>query len=241
MLCSRTDSTYFLSSPAAGALNGTAYSPNDGNTWVIADALIHTDIDFVNDSTAGWTGSNELDALMFKWNTPIRVPLTEVEVSSIDVGSNTGLQLQTPKATVKNNSLGCTHLWCYHDDYGWLHFYKTVTGLSFGNTFSGEFWSMDSAATGPYTIVVYSSLSGDTDNNNDTNKRCTCVWSFRNYGWENKTDPQHACIRDGKRVWTERVYSSSPGTLYTIGGTDGAAVVRDAECLCWCFQQLVFD
>lgn len=224
-----TDSTYFLSSPAAGALNGTAYSPNDGNTWVVADALIHTDIDFVNDST-GWTGSNELDAPMFKWNTPIRVPLTEVEVSSIDVGSNTGLQLQTPKATVKNNSLGVHTFDVTMTITGGYTSTKTVTGLSFGNTSQVSFDPWTPAATGPYTIVVYSSLSGDTDNNNDTLTKDVLVYeAFENYGWENKTDLSTPVFGMASAFELNGVYSSSPGTLYTIGGTDGAAVVRDAN------------
>jgi photosystem II stability/assembly factor-like uncharacterized protein len=63
-----TDSTYFLSSPQLGG--GTAFSLDDGNTWVPVDNLIHSDIEFVNPTT-GWTGSNELNAPMFKWSGPI--------------------------------------------------------------------------------------------------------------------------------------------------------------------------
>jgi len=63
-----TDSTYFLSSPQVGG--GTAFSLNDANSWILADNLIHSDIEFVAPTT-GWTGSNELNAPMFKWVGPI--------------------------------------------------------------------------------------------------------------------------------------------------------------------------
>lgn len=65
-----TDSTYFLSSPQVGG--GTAFTLNSGNSWILEDNLIHSDIDFVN-ATTGWTGSNELNAPMFKWDGPISI------------------------------------------------------------------------------------------------------------------------------------------------------------------------
>ena len=68
-----TDSSYFLSSPQVGG--GTAFSLNDGNNWILADNLIHSDIEFVAPTT-GWTGSNELGAPMFKWSGPLQVNCT---------------------------------------------------------------------------------------------------------------------------------------------------------------------
>nr|HMT29705.1 YCF48-related protein [Bacteroidia bacterium] len=65
-----TDSTYFLSSPQLGG--GTAFSQNDGNYWAFEDNLIHSDIEFVS-PTVGWTGSNEINAPMFKWNEPVQI------------------------------------------------------------------------------------------------------------------------------------------------------------------------
>ncbi len=80
-----TDSTYFLSSPQVGG--GTAFSLTDANSWVLVDNLIHSDIDFVT-STIGWTGSNELNAPMFKWDGPVTVHclslLSELEFASPD-------------------------------------------------------------------------------------------------------------------------------------------------------------
>jgi len=65
-----TDSTYFLSSPQVGG--GTAFTIDDANTWILEDNLIHSDIEFVN-ATTGWTGSNELNAPMFKWDGPVQI------------------------------------------------------------------------------------------------------------------------------------------------------------------------
>ena len=111
---------------------------------------------------------------------------------------------------------GCTHLWCYHDDYGWLHFYKNCNlGLSFGNTSQVSFDPWTPAATGPYTIVVYSSLSGDTDNNNDTLTKDVLVYEASKIMDGKINRSQHACIRDGKRVWTERsVFKFSRNIVY---------------------------
>ncbi len=219
-----TDSTYFLSNPAAGSVNGTAYSPNDGNTWVVADALIHTDVDFVDDST-GWTGSNELDAPMFKWSTPIRVPLIEVASSSIDVGTNTGLVTQTPKATVMNNSLGVHTFDVTMSITGGYLSTKTVNALGFGNSTQVSFDPWTPAATGPFTITVYTSLAEDTDNNNDTlTKDVTVFEAFENYGWVSKTDLTVPVFGMASAFNLNGVYSTSPGTLYSFGGADGAAV-----------------
>ncbi|MBL0341641.1 MAG: T9SS type A sorting domain-containing protein [Bacteroidetes bacterium] len=87
-----TDSTYFLSSPQLGG--GTAFSLTDANSWVLVDNLIHSDIDFVA-ATTGWTGSNELNAPMFKWVGPITVscasllgPLTFATPDSICTGES---------------------------------------------------------------------------------------------------------------------------------------------------------
>lgn len=217
-----TDSTYFLSNPAATTQNGTAYSPNDGNTWIVADALIHTDVDFVNDSI-GWTGSNELDAPMFKWSTPIIVPLVEVGTSSIDVSTNTGLSLQTPKATIINNSLGVHTFDVTMTITGGYSSTKTVNALSFGNSVQVNFDPWTPAATGLYTIVVYTSLSGDTDNNNDTlTKDVTVFEGFENYGWVNKTNLTVGAFGLAGAFNLNGVYSTSPGTLYSFGGVAAA-------------------
>ncbi|HEX5003436.1 MAG TPA: T9SS type A sorting domain-containing protein [Bacteroidia bacterium] len=64
-----TPSTYFLSSPYVGG--GSAFSTDDGNSWVPVDNLVHSDIEFVSPTT-GYTGSNELNAPMFKWSGAIQ-------------------------------------------------------------------------------------------------------------------------------------------------------------------------
>ncbi len=82
-----TAATYFLSSPQAGG--GTAFTLDDGDTWVSADNLIHSDIEFTA-AEIGWTGSNELNAPMFRWNGPVAAncavitgPLTFASADSI--------------------------------------------------------------------------------------------------------------------------------------------------------------
>lgn len=81
-----TYSSYFLSSPQAGG--GTALSTDDANSWALIDNLIHSDIEFINPST-GWTGSNELNAPMYKWNGPaIGVGLSESGDESVSVYPN---------------------------------------------------------------------------------------------------------------------------------------------------------
>lgn len=219
-----TDSTYFLSNPAANSQNGTAYSPNDGNTWIVADALIHTDIDFVDDST-GWTGSNELDAPMFKWETPIRVPLTEVASSSIDVSANTGLVQQTPKATVVNNSLGVHTFDVTMTITGGYSSTKTVNALSFGTSVQVSFDPWTPATTGAYSIAVYTSLAGDTDNSNDTlTKDVTVYEAFENYGWVSKAELAVPAFGLAGAFHLDGVTSTSPGTLYSLGGGGTAAI-----------------
>ena len=82
-----TASTYFLSSPQAGG--GTAFTLDDGDTWYSADNLIHSDIEFIA-AEIGWTGSNELNAPMFRWDGPVAIncavitgPLTFASADSI--------------------------------------------------------------------------------------------------------------------------------------------------------------
>lgn len=222
-----TDSTYFLSNSAASSVNGTAYSPNDGTSWVIVDNLIHTDIDFVNDSI-GWTGSNQLNAPMYKWSTPIVTPINEVASSSIDVSSNTGLVTQTPKATVINNGLTTQTFDVTMTITGGYTSTKTVTGLSFLNSTQVLFDPWTPAATGPYTITLYTSLVGDSNNSNDTLvKNVTVYEAFENYGWVSKQDLTSGTFGLAGAFELNGLYSNSPGTLYSIGGAVAGAVAPD--------------
>lgn len=220
-----TAGTFFLSNPAAGSPNGTAYSPNGGIDWVPVDPLIHSDIDFVNDSV-GWTGSNELNAPMFKWSTPIEIATDDVASQSIDVSDNTGQTTTNPLATFVNNGLNTqTFDVTMEISPGGYTSTKTITGLAFFATSQAIFDPWTPAATGVYTIKVYTSLAADTDHNNDTLiKGVTVYESFENYGWVSMTDVPAATFGLAGAFNLEGPDCASPGSVYSIGGADFTAV-----------------
>jgi photosystem II stability/assembly factor-like uncharacterized protein len=221
-----TTSTYFISTPYAGSIDGTTFSPNDGNNWIPVDNLIHTDIDFVNDST-GWTGSNELDAPMFKWSTPITVAATDAATQSIDVATNIGQVTMNPQATVLNNGLLTqTFDVTMNISPGGYTSTVTVNNLAFFDTAQVVFLPWTPAAIGNYTIQVYTSLAADSDNSNDTlTKTVTVFEAFSNCGWVRR--PNIPIGRFGLATAyhvTPPQTSSSPGTLFAIGGSNWTAV-----------------
>jgi hypothetical protein len=219
-----TDSTYFISTPAAGSVDGTAFSPNDGTSWVLVDNLIHTDIEFVNDST-GWTGSNELNAPMMKWSTPIVVPADEVASVSIDVNPNTGILTQSPQATFKNNGLTTQTFNVTMTITGGYSSTKTITALTFNATQQVAFDPWTPAATGVYTVTIYTQLATDVDLTNDTlTKDVTVYPEFENYGWISKPDVTAGTFGLAGTFLLNGNTASSPGQLFSLGGADFTAV-----------------
>jgi hypothetical protein len=217
-----TDSTYFISTPYAGSIDGTTFSPNDGNAWVPVDNLIHTDIEFVNDSV-GWTGSNEqslTNAMMFKWSTPIVMALDDVASQSVDVHTNTGLTTQTPQATILNNGLNVQSFNVTMEISGGYTSTKTVSNLPFFNTVQVDFDPWTPAASGPYTITVYTSLGVDSEHNNDTlTKNVTVFEVFANCGWVAKAPVATSSFGAGNAFRLDGFTSSSPGRMISLGGT----------------------
>jgi photosystem II stability/assembly factor-like uncharacterized protein len=219
-----TAGTYFISTPAAGSVDGTSFSPNDGLSWVPADNLIHTDIEFVNDST-GWTGSNELNAPMMKWNTPIVVASDDAASSSINVPLNTGTGTQNPQATFINNGLNTQTFDVTMNITGGYSSTKTITGLIFNNTQQVTFDPWTPAAPGIYTVTVYTSLGADSNHNNDTLQLNVTVYpEFENYGWVSKPPVSVPTFGLAGSFLLNGNTTSSPGQLFSIGGADFAAI-----------------
>lgn len=221
-----TAGTYFISTPAAGSVDGTTYSPNDGSNWVPVDNLIHSDIEFVNDST-GWTGSNELGAPMMKWSTPIVTAADDAASQSIDVGGNTGLITQNPKATFINNGLNTNTFDVTMTITGGYSSTKTITNLTFFSTQQVTFDPWLPAATGLHTVTVYTSLATDTDHNNDTLTKIVTVYdAFENYGWTSMPPLPVNTGTFGLASAFNLIGNSatSPGELYSIGGANFTAV-----------------
>ncbi len=213
-----TDSTYFISTPFAGTVDGTTFSPNDGNAWIPVDNLIHTDIEFVNDSI-GWTGSNELAAPMFKWSSPIIVALNDVASQTIDVAASTGLFTQIPKATIINNGLSIQSFNVTMTISGGYSSTKSVSNLPFYNTVQVDFDPWTPASTGNYTVSVYTSLATDTDHNNDTLIKSVDVFeAFPNCGWYDKAPIATGTFGLAGTFYLDGWTSTSPGSLYSVGG-----------------------
>ncbi|MCX6275444.1 MAG: T9SS type A sorting domain-containing protein [Bacteroidetes bacterium] len=213
-----TDSTYFISTPFAGTVDGTTFSPNDGNAWIPVDNLIHTDIQFVNDSV-GWTGSNEMAAPMFKWSTPITVALNDVASQSIDVATSTGLIIQTPKATIINNGLNVQSFNVTMTISGGYSSTKSISNLAFYNTTQVDFDPWTPSATGNYTINIYTSLGTDSDHNNDTLIKSVDVFeAFPNCGWYDKAPIASGTFGLAGAFYLDGWTSTSPGKLYSVGG-----------------------
>ncbi len=213
-----TDSTYFISTPFAGSVDGTTFSPNDGSAWIPVDNLIHTDIEFVNDSI-GWTGSNELGAPMFKWSSPITVALNDVASQSIDVTTSTGLLTQIPKATIINNGLNVQSFNVTMTISGGYTSTKAVSSLAFFNTTQVDFDPWTPATTGTYSISIYTSLGIDSDHNNDTIAKAVDVFeAFPNCGWYNKAPITTGTFGLAGAFYLDGWLSNSPGNLYSVGG-----------------------
>jgi hypothetical protein len=220
-----TDSTYFISTPAAGSATiGTSFSPNDGTSWLSVDNLIHTDIEFINDST-GWTGSNELDAPMMKWSTPIVVPTDDAASKSIDVPLNTGILTSSPLATFVNNGLNTQTFDVTMEITGGYTSTKTITGLAFNSTQQVTFDPWTPAAPGAYTITTYSQLGTDSDHNNDTLQINVTVYpEFENYGWVSKLPVTVPTFGLGGSFYLNGSSTSSPGQLHSMGGADFSTI-----------------
>lgn len=219
-----TDSTYFISTPFAGSVDGTTFSPNDGNDWIPVDNLIHTDIDFVNDST-GWTGSNEQGAPMFKWSTPIRVALDDVASQTIQVSAHAGMMTQIPKATFINNGLNVETFSVTMRITGGYSSTKTITSLPFFTSAQVDFDPWLPAATGNYTIDIYTSLGPDSDHNNDTISKVVTVFeAFDNCGWVEKAPIATGTFGLAGTFYLDGWTSSSNGIIYSVGGAVGGTI-----------------
>ncbi|MEP7169279.1 MAG: T9SS type A sorting domain-containing protein [Bacteroidota bacterium] len=219
-----TASTYFLSTPANGSAYGTTFTPNDGTNWIPVDNLIHTDIEFINDST-GWTGSNELDAPMWKWQAPIIAPTDDASSKGILSCPNSGNFVQHPKAEFFNNGLNTATFDVTMTITGGYSSTKTITSLPFFVSQTVVFDPWTPATTGAYTITVYTSLTSDGDHNNDTlQKNVTVFDGFENYGWTSKPDVGIGTFGLAGAFNLNGSTTSSPGTYYSIGGADFAAV-----------------
>jgi len=224
-----SDSTYFISTPYVGTIDGTTFSPNDGNAWIPVDNLIHTDIEFVNDST-GWTGSNEQGAPMFKWSTPIVVALDDVASQSIDVSVSTGLMTQIPQATIINNGLNVQSFNVTMTISGGYSSTMAVSSLPFYNTIQVDFDPWLPAATGPYDVTVYTSLGPDSDHNNDTLvKSITVFEGFENCGWYDRAPIATGTFGLAGAFYLDGNTSSSPGKLFSVGGAVAGAVSPDMQ------------
>jgi len=219
-----TPALYFISTPAAGSVDGTTYSPNDGNTWVPVDNLIHSDIEFVNDSI-GWTGSNELNAPMFKWSTPFTFAIDDAASQSIDMATNVGINTFSPQATFLNNGQNTVTFDVTMTITGGYSSTKNISNLAFFATQQVTFDPWTPAAPGSYTVTVYTSLVGDTDNSNDTlTLNITVYPEFENYGWVSKPNITAGSFGLAGAFNLLGNSSSSPGTLYSLGGATFAAV-----------------
>ncbi|MFI5219858.1 MAG: T9SS type A sorting domain-containing protein, partial [Bacteroidia bacterium] len=219
-----TVSTYFISTPAAGGVIGTTYSPNDGNAWVLVDNLIHTDIEFVNDST-GWTGSNELNAPMFKWTTPITFAADDAASVSIDMAVNVGINTFSPLATFQNLGLDTNTFDVTMNITGGYASTKTITSLGFFDTQQITFDPWTPAAPGAYTVTIYTSLAGDQNNLNDTLTLFVTVYpEFENYGWVSKPPVTAGTFGLASAFNPTGTGCGTSGNLYAIGGADFTAV-----------------
>jgi photosystem II stability/assembly factor-like uncharacterized protein len=217
-----TDSIYFISTPYAGSIDGTTFSPNDGTTWIPVDNLIHTDIEFVNDSI-GWTGSNEQGAPMFKWSTPFAY--NDVTSLTIDVPTSTGLFIQIPKATVYNNGLNVQTFDVTMTISGGYSSTRTISNLSYYTNQQIDFDPWTPASLGVYTITVYTSLGTDSNHNNDTLVAyTTAVPTMDNCGWVTKAPIALGTFGLAGAFYLDGTTSSSPGKLYSIGGAENGVM-----------------
>jgi photosystem II stability/assembly factor-like uncharacterized protein len=221
-----TPATYFISTSFAGSVDGTTYSVNNGGNWVPVDNLIHTEVEFVNDSI-GWTGSNEADGTMFKWSTPINVPSDDVSSRHIDVSSATGLITQSPKATFMNNGTTTQSFNVTMTITGGYSSTKPVTNLAFYDSTQVTFDPWTPAATGSFTISVYTSLGADSNHPNDTlTKNVTVYEAFTDCGWVSKTALPAARFGVAEAFDLQGLSSSSPGKVHVFGGSNGTAVTN---------------
>jgi hypothetical protein len=218
-----SDSTYFITS-YQGTVNGSAYTLNEGATWAQVDNLLHTYVDFVNDSI-GWTGSADTGEPMYKWSTPIVVPAFDALAQSIDLPANTGLMTQNPTATVRNNGLNTITFDVTMTLTGGYTSTKTVTNLISFGTAQVTFDPWTPAATGAYTDKVYTSLSGDLNNLNDTLIKTVTVYNtFANYGWVSKPNVGTGTFGLAGAFHLDALTSSSNGTLYSLGGETATGI-----------------
>ncbi|MEO8146507.1 MAG: T9SS type A sorting domain-containing protein [Bacteroidia bacterium] len=218
-----TDSTYIISTAAAGSVDGTTFSPNDGTSWALMANLIQTDIEFVNDST-GWTGSNELNAPMLKWSTPIHVALDDVLSQSIDM-SNTGLFTLSPQASFRNNGVNAETFDVTMTINGGYTSTKTINNSIFNDINQITFDPWTPAAAGTYTVTIYTQLAADSYHLNDTLVKNVGVFElFENYGWTSKPDVATGTFGLAGAFILNGSTATSPGQLFAIGGADASGV-----------------
>jgi len=213
-----TDSTYFMGGTAAGV--GSAYSPDGGINWILADALYHNDIEFVNDSI-GWTGSGTIGGLVYKWLSPIVTVTQDVAAQRIGLSQNIGLTTQSPTAQFFNNGLITQSFNVTMTITGGYSSTKTITNLAFFDSIQVTFDPWIPTLAGPHTVSIYTSLVGDVNNSNDTlNKAVQVYEQFENYGWVSKPDVTIGSFGSALAFFPNGLSSSGPGTLYSIGGSD---------------------
>ena len=228
-----TDSTFVITSPYT--VFGSAFSVDNGVNWKLMDNLIHSDCEFVN-ATTGWSGGGEPGGPIYRWDGVLTIASSEVAPLTIDVSTAVGTSTQTPEATVINNGLGTQTFNVTMQITGGYTSTKTVTGLAYNLSQQITFDPWTPATTGPYSITVFTQLTGDSNILNDTIVKATTAYNeFVNYGWTTRNPVTNAKFGLASAYVNLQTYPSDSGLVFSTGGADlsgGALIGTNDEFNC---------
>lgn len=213
-----TDSTFVITSPYT--IFGSAFSVDNGTNWKLMDNLIHSDCEFVN-ATTGWSGGGEVNGPIYKWTGPLNIATNDAASLTINVGVSTGISQQSPTATFINNGLSTQTFNVTMNITGGYTSTKTVSTLAYNQTQQIVFDPWTPAATGVYTVTVYTQLGTDSDLLNDTiNKTVTVYNEFLNYGWTARQPVLNPKFGVASAYVNVQTYPNDSGFVFSTGGAD---------------------
>lgn len=216
-----TASTFVITSPYLPSGSGVSF--DDGNTWAAIDALIHSDVDFV-DSIHGWSGGGEFinnTAPIYKWQ---QLQANDVASDKINLNNYVGQSIMNPTSDFRNAGNATQTFNVTMTISGGYSSTKTITNLAFGQISTVAFDPWTPAATGSYTVTIYTQLAGDANLLNDTLiKVVTVLPEFVNYGWITKQPITSARFGLSGGFLYQGTYPSGNGYLFADGGADLAS------------------